>query len=204
MNVRFEDHLAFQRAALWSAAGGAVLGAFGPLPLAVAGSALGLSIACANAGWRNRLLAAGGCAAAAVVWAVAAHPWSAWACGATLALLFAAVRAGSANAAGTRPPSPIAVALTVAGGAAAVALGSELLPASLAALSTVAPGWIAAALSGAVLGLWAAVCSAPLHVAVDREPLGRIGDDLQRQSFADLRAAEELSREIERYLRLRA
>ena len=94
MSVRFEDHSSFQNAALWSAVGGAAFGAFGGLPLAVAGSALALSVACAEAGWRNRLLAAGACAATAVAWLVTAHRWSSWACGATPALLLAAIRAG--------------------------------------------------------------------------------------------------------------
>ncbi len=217
MSVRFEDHSGFERAALWSAVGGAALGAFGLLPLAVAGSAVGLGVACGDAGWRNRLLAAGACAASAILWMVAPHPWSAWACGATLALLLAAIRAGSAGATGSRPPSPIAVALTVACGAGALALGAEVLPAASAALGTVAPGWVSAAVSGGILGLWAAVCAAPLHVAVARDPLEAIGEDLQRQcaqlangaqSATDaeakdsyLRAAEALSGEIEKYLR---
>jgi len=220
MSVRFEDHSRFQRAALWSAVGGAALGAFGMFPLAAAGSAAGLSIACDDAGWRNRVLAAGACAATAVLWMVAPHPWSAWACGATVGILLAAVRAGSVRAAGIRPPSPIAVALTVTASAAAVALGAEVLPAASAALATVAPGWIAASLSGGVLGLWAAVCAVPLHVAVARDPLEAIGQDLQRQcaelasrarSATDreakdsyLRAAETLSAEIEKHLRMRA
>jgi len=164
MSVRFEDHSSFQNAALWSAVGGAAFGAFGGLPLAVAGSALALSVACAEAGWRNRLLAAGACAATAVAWLVTAHRWSSWACGVTLALLLAAISAGSARATGTRLPSATAVALTVVCGAAAVALGSETLPAASAALVTVAPSWMTAALSGGILGLWVAVCAAPLHV----------------------------------------
>jgi len=193
MSVRFEDHPGFQRAALWSAAGGAALGAFGMLPLAVAGSAAGIGIACAGAGWRNRILAAAACAVTAILWMVAPHSWSPWACGATLGLLLAAVRAGSAQAAGDHPPSPMAVALTGIACAAAVALGAEVLLAVSAALAIVAPGWIAASLSGGLLGLWAAACAAPLHVALE-----------ERVDPAGLGAAEELSREIDRYLRTRA
>ena len=190
MSVRFEDHPGFQRAALWSAAGGAALGAFGMLPLAVAGSAAGIGIASAGAGWRNRILAAAACAVTAILWMVAPHSWSPWACGATLGLLLAAVRAGSAQ---TPAPSPIAVALTGVASGAAVALGSGVLPAVSAALATLAPGWIAASLSGGLLGLWAAACAAPLHVV--RE---------ERVDPAGLDAAEELSREIDKYLRTRA
>ncbi len=171
MSVRFEDHPGFQRAALWSAAGGAALGAFGMLPLAVAGSAAGIGIACAGAGWRNRILAAAACAVTAILWMVAPHSWSPWACGATLGLL----------------------ALTGIACAAAVALGAEVLLAVSAALAIVAPGWIAASLSGGLLGLWAAACAAPLHVALE-----------ERVDPAGLGAAEELSREIDRYLRTRA
>jgi hypothetical protein len=184
MSVRFEDHSSFQNAALWSAVTGAAFGA------------------------------------TAVAWLVTAHRWSSWACGATLALLLAAIRAGSARATGTRLPSATAVALTVVCGAAAVALGSETLPAASAALVTVAPSWMIAALSGGILGLWVAVCAAPLHVTVARDPLEAIGEDLQRQ-YAELanrgqsataavakdsylRAAEALSGEIEKYLRMRA
>ena len=77
-----------------------------------------------------------------------------------------------------------------------------------------------AALSGGILGFWVAVCAAPLHVTVARDPLETIGEDLQRQyaelanrgqSATDavakdsyLRAAEALSRKIEKYLRMRA
>ena len=77
-----------------------------------------------------------------------------------------------------------------------------------------------AALSGGILGLWVAVCAAPLHVTVARDPLEAIGEDLQRQyaelanrgqSATDavakdsyLRAAEALSGEIEKCLRMRA
>jgi hypothetical protein len=220
MSVRFEDHPGFQRAALWSAAGGAALGAFGMLPLAVAGSAAGLSIACACAGWRNRILAAGACAASAILWMVAPQPWSAWACGATVALLLAAVRAGCAHAAEIRAPSAMVVALAVVLCAAAVALGSEVLPAASAAIAKVVPGWIAASLSGGVLGLWTAACAAPLHLAVARDALEGVGEDLQRQCAelaaraegakdgeakdSYLRAAETLSAEIEKYLRIRA
>ena len=109
MDVRFEDHPAFQRASLLAAAGGAALlaaapsastGGVGSLPLAVAGIGAAVTLAAAVP-WRWRILAACSCAASAFAWELAPRAWSAPACGAMIALSFAAaVSAAPAQAGG--------------------------------------------------------------------------------------------------------
>jgi len=127
MDLRFEDHADFQRGAVWCAAGGAALATLGSLPLAVAGSALALTLGCAAGPWRPRIVAAGACAAAALAWALAPHPWSAPACGAVLGLLFAAARAEAARRSGALPPSRLAVALAITSAVAVLGLKEPVI-----------------------------------------------------------------------------
>jgi len=163
--LRFEDHAAFQRAALLAAAGGAaLLAAGGSLPLATAGSAAAVTLA-ASAPWRWRILAAGACAAGAFAWQLAPQPWSAFACGTMLSLLFAAVRADALKREAATPPSQAAVALAALAGGAVLWAASALLPDLTAALATAIGPSIAAGLSGAVLGIWTAFASVPLHLS---------------------------------------
>jgi hypothetical protein len=170
MDVRFDDHAGFQRSAVCFAAGGAVLGTLGSLPLAVAGSALAL-MGWAAAPWRPRLLAACACVAAVLSWLLLPHAWSAPACGAMLGLLLAAVRADAARRSGALPPSRLAVAFAALGAAIALGLAAAMLPHLSSALSTIAPAWTGAGLSGGVLGLWAALSAAPLHVRFGGDPV---------------------------------
>jgi hypothetical protein len=164
MDLRFEDHADYQRGAIWCAAGGAALATLGSLPLAVAGSAFALTLGCATGPWRPRIVAACACAAAAVAWALAPRPWSAPACGAVLGLLFAAARAEAARRSGALPPSRLAVALAIATAMAVLGLAAVVLPYLSFALATFVPASMAAGVSGAVLGLWAALSAAPLHL----------------------------------------
>jgi len=170
MNVRFEDHAGFQRGAVWCAAGGAALATIGSLPLAVAGSALAVTLGCAAGPWRPRIVAGCAGAAAALAWALAPQPWSAPACGAVLGLLFAAARADAALRSGSLPPSRLAVAIAVATAAAALGLAAAVLPQLSFALATLVPASMATGVSGAVLGLWAALCAAPLHLRPPGRP----------------------------------
>ena len=159
VRIRF-DHVPFQRAALWSAAGGAALSAFGPLPVAMIGSAVGVALACLAASWKSRILATCAFAPVALAWAVLPHPWLPWACGGAFGFFLAALRAADAEEPAT--PRTLSVAFTAVCAAAAVALGSAILPSASASLASLAPPWIARAAAGAALGLWAALCSAPL------------------------------------------
>src|ERR1700674_3158158 len=111
MDVRFEDHAASQRAAAFLAAGGAAVGAVASLPIALAGSALALTVSCGTVPWRKRIVGASGCLLAALGWVLATHPWPAPLCGAMLGLLLATVRADAALQAGVAAPSPLTVAL---------------------------------------------------------------------------------------------
>jgi hypothetical protein len=176
MDVRFEDHASFQRCAAWCAAGGAALGVTGSLPLAAAGSALGL-LAVRHKG--RRIAAACACAAVAVAWEVLALPWAAAVAGAMLGLLLAIDRGDAARERGTAPPSALAVAMAAAAGALAVAMASALLPELSAALASAIPRWTAGAAAGGALGLWAALAAVPLHV--------RIGSDAIEMRLAALR-----------------
>ena len=62
------------------------------------------------------------------------------------------------------PPSPLAVALAVASAVAVLGLAAVVLPYLSFALATFVPASMAAGVSGAVLGLWAALSAAPLHL----------------------------------------
>src|SRR4030081_1923164 len=128
MHLRFRDHAHFQPGAIWCAAGGAALATLGSLPLAVAGSALALTLGCATGPWRPRIVAACACPPAAVAWALAPRRWSAPACGAVLGLLFAAARPEAARHSGALPPSRLAVALAIATAMAVLGLAAVVLP----------------------------------------------------------------------------
>ena len=191
MDVRFEDHAAFQRVATCLAIGGAAVGAVAALPIAVAGSALALTVGCGTVPWGKRILAASACLAAAVGWTLATHAWWAPLCGAALGLLLATVRADAALQAGMVAPSRLAVVLVTLGAAGAVALGSETLPHVSSALATVVPGWVASGVSAAVLGLWIGLCSAPLHVRVGGDPVETRLGTLRSSLAPELRALAE-------------
>ncbi len=179
MDVRFDDPASFETSAALFAAGGAVLGAVGSLPIAAAGSALSLLLL----RWRGRRVVAA-CASAAVALAgaatasalrgageIGAAPGAAAATGAMLGLLLGVDRADLAKETGTPPPSASAVALGGAFAALAVALASTLLPALADALRGFAPRFVASAAAGGSLGLWAALCAMPLHVRIGGDPL---------------------------------
>src|SRR5438270_10997638 len=118
MDVRFEDHAQFNRAAALAAMGGGALVAVAPhgflAPAAVAGSALAVAFAQPN---RRKTAAAAAC----VLFAVGslAEPRLLLACGAMLAVVFALGRAEA--------PPKWAVALSAALGAGAAALAGGVL-----------------------------------------------------------------------------
>ena len=169
MEVRFEDHPQFQRAAALAAAGGGVLAAalpqHGLAQAAVIGSALALAFA--PPARRERIAPALLCLlAAAGSLLVARSTWLLPLCGAMLGLLFALARRESAQASGTAEPARIAIGCAAGLGAGAVMLASLALSPLAAALSTLLPGWLATGASGAAFGLWAGFAAAPLHIAV--------------------------------------
>ena len=164
MNVRFEDHEAFHRASLLASCGGAILGMTGSLPLAAAGSAAALSLSAPEAPWRWRILAAGACMAGALVWAIAPRPWSAPACGAMLAISLAAARADALKRARAAPLPDAALGAATFAGSVALFAASALLPGLTQALAAWVPPFVAGGLCGAVLGLWTAIASTPLHL----------------------------------------
>jgi hypothetical protein len=101
------------------------------------------------------------------------------------------VRADAARQSGTVAPSRFAIVLTAFGAAAAVAAGAATLPFVSAALAMVVPAWIAGAVSGAVLGLWFGLCSAPLHVRVGGDAVETRLGALHASLGPELRALAE-------------
>jgi hypothetical protein len=184
MDVRFEDHAQFQRAAGVSALGGGLLAAAAPLlalaPAAVAGTAVAVALAPGLAGPARRLRVAAALACVLLAAAALLNPRAAWLlplCGAMLGVLFAIARRDSTQDCFAQPRWVIA--LVAALGAAATLLASVLLAPLSSALAALVPGWMAAGASGAAFGLWAALAAAPLHVA--------IGGDLVEARLAALR-----------------
>ena len=169
MDVRFEDHPQFQRAAALAALGGGALSAVWPQPglpqAAVMGGALLLALAPPLG--RQRIAAALLCLLAAVGSLLIARSGGLLLLsGALLGVLFALGRRASAKQSGTAEPSRGKVALCAALGAGAVALGSVALPPLATALAALLPGWLATGASGAAFGIWAGFAATPLHVAL--------------------------------------
>jgi hypothetical protein len=161
MDVRFEEHSHFQRAALAVAAGGALAGAVF-WPAAAAGSAFALVLLPGSR--RRRVAAALLCAAAAA--------FSLWALnGALLGVALAAARADAAQESGAARPSLASAALVAALCAGAAALAAFTLPFLSAALAGLVPAPVATGVAGASFGLWAALTAAPLHIAVGADPV---------------------------------
>src|SRR5262245_21253449 len=118
MEVRFEEHEGFQRAAVYAAVGGGALAAAAPqfaaVPAAIAGSAFALAFAggLSIKERRRRLQAfAVASALAAAAWLAVPNGWLLPAAGALLGLAFAVTRAARAKDDGAPPPSRWAVAL---------------------------------------------------------------------------------------------
>jgi len=176
MDVRFEGHAQFQRAAGLAAMGGGVLAAVAPqlalAPAAVAGSAIAVALAPGLTGplRRRRMAAAVACLLAAG--AAVLNPRATWLlplCGAMLGVLFAIARRDSAEEGDARPGWVIALAAAL--GAGAALLASVALAPLANALAALVPGWMATGASGAAFGLWAGLAAAPLHVAVGADPV---------------------------------
>jgi hypothetical protein len=176
MDVRFEDHAQFQRAAGLAAVGGGLLAAVAPqlalAPAAVAGSAIAVALAPGLTGpvRRRRVAAAVACVLAAG--AALLNPRAAWLlplCGAMLGVLFAIARRDSAQDLDAQPGWVIALAAAL--GAGAALLASVALAPLAGALAALVPGWMATGASGAAFGLWAGLAAAPLHVAVGAGPV---------------------------------
>ncbi|TMA25783.1 MAG: hypothetical protein E6J78_16360 [Deltaproteobacteria bacterium] len=181
MDVRFDDHAAFQRAAAWAALGGAALAAVAPLPVAAAGAAI--AIAFRPGARRRRLVVASGCAAAAgAALALPAAVWP-WALsGAFFALVLASARAEA-------PASARAVAVALCAAIAVVA--AHTLPAAALALSQALPRALADVAAGGALGLWLSLAAAPLHISMGADPVeGRLSA-LRPSLNAELRALAE-------------
>ena len=168
MEVRFEDHPQFQRAAALAAVGGGALAAVSPqhwlAQAAIVGSALAL--ACAPPARRQRIAPALVCLLAAVGSLLVSHSACLLLCGAMLSVLFALARRDSAKASGTAEPSGVAIACSAALGAGAVLLAALALSPLATALAALLPGWLATGASGAAFGLWAGCAAAPLHIAL--------------------------------------
>ncbi len=164
MDLRFEDHLQFHRAAAGAALGAAALAAIAPAWALVPAVAVG---AAAGFGSRRRpalLALAALLVVAAAALAMPPSPWPLPLCGALLALGFAAARAPQARESGA-PLSPGAVAAATLLAAAALWVTRLWLPAFAVSLSQLLPGFAAPALSGALAGLWIAASCAPLHLS---------------------------------------
>lgn len=159
MDVRFEDHQQFQRAAVRAALGAAALALVAPaaalVPAVAAGATAGF------AGRRRPALLALAAALAACGVALA-KPLLLPLCGALLALGFAAARAPQARDGGA-PLSRGTVAATALLGALALWAAQLWLPSFASALALLLPG--AAPLAGAFAGLWIAAACAPLHLS---------------------------------------
>ena len=147
MDVRFEDHPQFQRAAALAALGGGALAAVAPhlalAPAAVVGSAVAVALApgIVQEARNRRVAAAVACALAAG--ASLLEPKASWLlplCGAMLGVLFAIARRDSARANGVKGPSGMTIALAAALGAGAVMLASLALSPLATALAGLLPG----------------------------------------------------------------
>ena len=126
MDVRFEDHPQFQRAAALAALGGGALSAVWPQPGLVQAAVMGgaLLLAVAPPLGRQRIAAALLCLlAAGGSLLIARSGWLVLLSGALLGVLFALGRRASAKASGTAEPSRGKVALCAALGAGAVEIG---------------------------------------------------------------------------------
>lgn len=177
MEVRFEDHPQFQRAAALAALGGgaaaALLGAAqaaalpqrGLAQAAVVGGAL-LLLRGPHLRRQRVAVALLSCAAAAGSLLASAPSLLLPSSGALLAVLFALLRRDAAQASGNPGPSFLAVGIAAALGAGAVALAALALSPLATALAVLLPGWLATGASGAAFGLWAGLAAAPLHVAL--------------------------------------
>jgi hypothetical protein len=179
VDVRFDDHAVFQRAAAWAALGGAALAAVAPLPAAAAGAALAVALRPGDR--RRRLFLASGCAAAAgaaIALPAAVWPWAL--CGVFFALVLASARAEA-------PFSARAVAAVLC--AAIAVIAAHILPA--AALSQSLPRALADGAAGGALGLWLSLAAAPLHISIGADPVeGRLSA-LRPSLNAELRALAE-------------
>ena len=198
MDVRFEDHPQFQRAAALAALGGGALAAVVPhlalAPAAVVGSAVAVALApgIVQEARNRRVAAAVACALAAG--ASLLEPKASWLfplCGAMLGVLFAIARRDSARANGVKGPSGMTIALAAALGAGAVMLASLALLPLATALAGLLPGWIATGASGAAFGLWAGLAAVPLHVTVGGDAVEARLAALRASLGPDLRALAE-------------
>ena len=193
MDVRFEDHPQFQRAAALAALGGGALAAVAPhlalAPAAVVGSAVAVALApgIVQEARNRRVAAAVACALAAG--ASLLEPKASWLlplCGAMLGVLFAIARRDSARANGVKGPSGMTIALAAALGAGAVMLASLALSPLATALAALLPGWIATGASGA-----AGLAAVPLHVTVGGDAVEARLAALRASLGPDLRALAE-------------
>ena len=198
MDVRFEDHAQFNRAAGLSALGGGALAAVAPhlllAPAAVVGSALAIAFApgLVAPARRRRLAAAAACALAAG--ASLLEPRASWLlplCGAMLGVLFAIARRDSARESGAAGPSGAVIALSAALGAGAVMLATLALSPLATALMAIVPGFLATGASGAAFGLWAGLAATPLHVTFGADPVEARLSALRPGLAPDLRALAE-------------
>src|SRR5437868_3621779 len=197
MEVRFEDHAGFQRAAGLAAMGGGAFAAVAPqaaaVPAAIAGGALALAFVPGlkpAARWR-RIVAALACLAAAGAWLASANLWLLPVAGALLGLLFALERDDTARESGAERPWRWQVALAALLGAGTAALAASALVPLIAALASALPHWLASGVSGAAFGLWAGMAAAPLRVAVGADPVESKLASLRASLGSELRPLAE-------------
>jgi len=193
MDVRFEDHSQFQRAAGLAALGAGALAAVAPqlqlLPATVVGSALAVALepGILAPARRRRLAAALSCALAAAGSLI--EPRGGWLlplCGAMLGVLFALARRDAAA-----EPSGLSIALSAALGAVAVMIAAVALSPLASLLASLLPAWIASAASGAAFGLWTALAAIPLHVAVGADAVDAKLAALRASLPSEIRALAE-------------
>ena len=193
MDIRFEDHSHFQRAAGWAALGGAAMGAITPpmpmflLPAAAAGGAFAVALWTGDR--RRRVLGAVACATAAGL--ALALPGTLWPwplCGALFALVLAQARSDAAKESGALPPSWPARAAAAFLCAATAVIAAYTLPMASQSFSEFVPRFAAFAAAGGALGLWFVLAAGPLHIAVGAEPVEARLSALRPALGAELRA----------------
>ena len=170
MDVRFEDHAQLHRAALRASLGAATLAALAPSWALVPAAALGAVAALPLQRRPGRLLAGAVLVLAVAALAVPAAAWPLPAAGALLALGLAVQRLDAARESGARV-SRAAIAVAVVLTAAALAAAWLWLPSMSAALAQLTGPVPAAIAAAALLGLWIAAASAPLHISLQADPV---------------------------------
>ncbi len=195
MTASFDDHPLFHRTAVRAALGAGAMGALSAVlwfrPGASAASpCIAAGVLAALVGRRRvpaALVAVGiALAAAADQLPVAQRPLLAL-LGAVLSLGLAEARARSARAAGEPLPGAFAIAAALVLSTAAGWFFPVGVRALAPALTELMPALLAWICTGALCGLWFAASSAPLHLAVTRDPVEEKLAELRAHMLGELR-----------------